>query len=96
MRPSEALAKHRDEVLAILAHYPVSNPRIFGSTARGEDHEQSDLDILVEASSDLSGFDLARMELQLEALLGVRVDVRTPGEFSAGVAARVGADQRPL
>jgi uncharacterized protein len=50
MRPSEALAKHRDEVLRI-ARYPVSNPRIFGSTARGEDTEESDLDIHLAASS---------------------------------------------
>ena len=48
MRPSEALAKHRDEVREIIARYPVSNPRIFGSAARGEDTEGSDLDILVE------------------------------------------------
>ena len=47
MRPSEALAKYRDEVLAIIARYPVTNPRVFGSTARGEDVEGSDLDILV-------------------------------------------------
>jgi uncharacterized protein len=96
MRPSEALAKHRQAVLEILERYPVSNPRIFGSTARGEDTERSDLDILIEAGPSLSGFDLARLELQLEALLGVRVDVRTPGEFSARVAAGVSADQRPL
>jgi len=48
MRPSEALAKHRDEVLAIIARYPVTNPRIFGSVARGDDVEGSDVDILCE------------------------------------------------
>lgn len=47
MRPSEALAKHRDEVLAIIARHAVSNPRVFGSVARGEDEEGSDLDMLV-------------------------------------------------
>ena len=34
MRPSEALERHRDEVLEILARYPVSNPRVFGSVPR--------------------------------------------------------------
>jgi len=96
MRPSEALAKHRDEVLAILANYPVSNPRIFGSVARGEDTEESDLDILVEDDGSVSMFDLAGLEMQLEALLGVRVDVRTPGDFSAVVAGRVARDERRL
>ncbi|WP_206064858.1 nucleotidyltransferase family protein [Nitratireductor mangrovi] len=42
MRPSEALARHRDEALAIIAKYPVANPRLFGSTARGEDRPGSD------------------------------------------------------
>jgi uncharacterized protein len=96
MRPSEALAKHREEVLEIISRYPVTNPRIFGSTARGEDTEASDLDILVENEGTLSLFDLAEMEIQLEGLLGVRVDVRTPGEFNERAAARVAADQRFL
>lgn len=96
MRPSEALAKHREEVLAIIARYPVSNPRIFGSVARGEDTEDSDLDILVEHSGSISLFDLARMELQLETLLGVPVDVRTPAEFGPAATARVMVDQQAL
>ena len=37
MRPSEALARNLDEVLEIIARYPVTNPRVFGSVARGED-----------------------------------------------------------
>ncbi|MDZ5696780.1 nucleotidyltransferase family protein [Chelativorans sp. M5D2P16] len=97
MRPSEALARHRDEVLAVISHYPVSNPRVFGSVARGEDGEGSDLDILVDHDdSRLSLFDLAALELKLEALLGVKVDIRTPGDFSTAVAKRVARDERRL
>lgn len=96
MRPSEALAKHRDEVLAIIARYPVSNPRIFGSVARGEDVEGSDLDILVDAQAATSTFDLAGLEIELEKLLTTRVDVRTGAEFSPPVAARVTPDLRQL
>ena len=48
MRPSEALAKHRNAIVEILGRYPVSNPRVFGSVARGEDTEESDLDIIVQ------------------------------------------------
>jgi len=92
MRPSEALARHRDEVLAILARYPVSNPRVFGSTARGEDREGSDLDILVEAGPRLSLFDIAKLEMDLESLLSTRVDVRTPGDLSDSAARRVAQD----
>lgn len=97
MRPSEALKKHREEVLAIIARYPVSNPRIFGSVARGEDEEGSDLDILVEPDeARLSLMDLAAMELSLERLLGTTVDVRVPGDFSSSVAQRVSRDERRL
>ena len=95
MRPSEALARHREEVLAIIARYPVSNPRVFGSVARGEDTEESDLDILVD-DGHASTFELAGLELELEALLRSHVDVRTPGDLSKGVASRVLPDLRPL
>src|SRR4051812_44276359 len=41
MRPSKALSRNRDKVIEIIARYPVRNPRIFGSAARGEDREGS-------------------------------------------------------
>lgn len=97
MRPSEALAANREKVLEILGRYPVKNPRVFGSVARGEDTEDSDLDLLVEQKGPrLSLLDLAALELKLESLLGVRVDIRTPDDFSARVASRVGRDERRL
>jgi predicted nucleotidyltransferase len=97
MRPSEALARHREEVLQIISRYPVSNPRIFGSVARGEDVEGSDLDILVEPEFEVTTFvHLADLEINLEALLGITVDVRTPGEFGNRASMRVAADVRPL
>lgn len=96
MRPSEALARHRDEVLAIIARYPVSNPRVFGSVARGEDTEGSDVDILVERSGSLTYIDLAKLEMELEALLNVPVGVHTPGEFGPAAMTRITADRRSL
>jgi predicted nucleotidyltransferase len=96
MRPSEALARHRDEVLRIIGRYPVSNPRVFGSVARGEDVEGSDIDILVEREGPLTFIDLARLEMELEALLTVPVGVHTPGEFGPAATARIEADRRPL
>ena len=97
MRPSEALAKHRDEVLRIIARYPVSNPRVFGSAARGDDTDESDLDLLVEPEFGVTTFiDLANLEIKLEALLGIPVDVRTPGEFGPRTSARLTADMRHI
>lgn len=96
LRPSEALALHRDEVRAVIARYPVSNPQIFGSAARGEDRVGSDLDILVEHDGKVSFFDLARLELELEHLLGSPIEVRTPDGLAADVRARVADDLQPI
>ncbi len=79
MRPSEAIAGRLDAVRAVIARYPVGNPRVFGSVARGEDDEESDLDLLVDQTERTTLFDLAGLESELSDLLGVRVDVLTPG-----------------
>ena len=94
MRPSEALAKHRDEVLAIIARYPVSNPRVFGSVARGEDEEGSDVDILVEPDGPLTFFDIFELEERLSSLLNCPVEIGTRLKPLAAVHA--GPDMRPL
>jgi uncharacterized protein len=96
MRPSEALALHREETLAILAKYPVSNPRIFGSVARGEDTEDSDIDIIVDTRSGCSYFDLFRIEDAISELLKVKVDVHTLAEFGARSRKRVERDLKEL
>ena len=48
MRPSLALAQHRDAVRSAARRYCVSNPRVYGSVLRGRDTEGSDLDLLVD------------------------------------------------
>ncbi len=81
MRPSEALALHREEAIAILAKHPVTNPRIFGSVARGEDTAASDIDIVVDTLDGCSYLDLFRIEDAISDLLKVKVDVHTLAEF---------------
>ena len=78
LKPSEALALHREAVRRAFDEKQVSNPRVFGSVVRGEDHIESDLDILVDPTSKTSLFDLAALERELEELLGTPVDVLTP------------------
>jgi predicted nucleotidyltransferase len=96
MRPSEALAKHRDKVLEIIARYPVSNPRVFGSVASGEDTEESDLDLVIDVHGAFSYFDMAKLALELEELLGCEVDLGTARSLKPFVAASVAADLRPI
>jgi uncharacterized protein len=96
LRPSEALAKHRDEVLAIIAKYPVSNPRVFGSVARGEDTVESDIDIMVDKSETLSLFDLAGLEIEIGKILDCDVDVLTLGFIAPDMRPTVEREARAL
>jgi predicted nucleotidyltransferase len=78
MKPSELLNTHREAVRAIVAAHRAANPRVFGSVARGEDTEQSDVDILVDPNPRTSLFDIGGIQYGLSELLGVDVDVVTP------------------
>ena len=78
MKPSESFQVHRHALREIVARYGVGRPRIFGSAAKGEDHEDSDLDLLVEPAPTTTLFTLAALQIEAERLLGVPVDVLTP------------------
>ena len=94
MRPSVALQENTDRIRAIIARYPVHNVRVFGSAARGDDIDGSDLDLLVEPTDRTTLYDLAGLKLELEALLGV--DIATPRALRSGLAGRIADDLRPL
>lgn len=94
MRPSEALARHRDEVLAIIAKYPVANPRVFGSVARGEDVEGSDIDILVDRIGPMTYPDLFKLEGEIANVLGHPVEIATG--LKPFAMERAAGDLRPL
>ncbi|MGB9754281.1 nucleotidyltransferase family protein [Roseiflexus castenholzii] len=65
----------REEILKVCAKYGARNVRVFGSVARGEADEQSDLDLIVDFEPDRSLLDHAGLWLELQDLLGVKVDV---------------------
>ena len=96
IKPSLALAQKRAEVSALLARYRVTNPRVFGSVQRGCDHEESDLDLLLDAQPGTTLFDLGGLQDELETLLGVTVDLRTPKDLPARFRQQVLAEARPL
>lgn len=89
MRPSEALKAHRAELRQLVARHGVLHPRVFGSVLTGTDAEDSDLDLLVEPTPRTTLLTLARLQNEAERLLGVSVDVQTPGSISARFRARV-------
>ena len=92
----EGIGSLTREERRILERRSMRNPRLFGSAARDEDSERSDVDILVEAPSGTSLFDLADVEMELERLLGCKVEVMTRGFLAPDVVERIESDIIPL
>lgn len=78
MRPSLALQTHRAAIREIALRHRVTNVRVFGSVLHGDDTEDSDLDLLVEPTTETTLMDIGAIRYELKALLGVPVDVLTP------------------
>ncbi len=96
MRPSDALATHRAELRRLVGRYNVAHPRLYGSVLTGEDTDESDLDLLVDATGLTTLFTLARLEHDAQELLGVPVSVLTPEFLSARFRDRVLKRAEPL
>jgi predicted nucleotidyltransferase len=96
MKPSTALELKRAAVRELVARFPTSNPRVFGSALLGTDVEGSDLDLLVDALPGTTLFDLGGLQVELEDLLGVHVDLLTPGDLPLKFRHLVLAQARPV
>ena len=88
-----ARRKHVKELAAV---HGLSNVRVFGSVARGEETEDSDLDLLVDVGPGVGLIGLARAQQRLEELLGARVDLVPASDLKPGVAGSVLTDAVPL
>jgi len=96
MKPSEALAKHRAELRELVARFNVMRPRVYGSALTGKDGEDSDLDLLVDATSSTTLFTLAGLEHEAQQLPGVQVSVLTPKDLPAKLRADALENAEPL
>ena len=96
MRPSVVLDLKRAAVRELVGRFQTTNPRVFGSVLYGTDQDGSDLDLLVDALPGATLFDLGGLQDELEALLGFRVDVLTPGDLPQKFRAKVLAEARPI
>ncbi len=96
MRPSVALNLKRREIREMAVRNRTANPRVFGSVLRGEDTEASDLDLLVDDLDETTLFDVCGLQYELEELLGVRVDVLTPGNLPKKWREKILAEALPV
>ncbi len=91
------LIEKRNDILRIAAEHGASNVRVFGSVARGDDTETSDIDLLVDQDwTKLSAWGGMGLVIALEDLLGHKVDIATVEELKPRIRERVLREAIPL
>lgn len=96
MKLSVLLDSKRSAVHAVVERFHAANPRVFGSVLHGDDKESSDIDLLVDPLPGTTLLDLGGLQVELETLLGVPVDLLTPGDLPLKFRAQVLAEARPV
>lgn len=77
MTIQEVIHEKREDIERIAIKHGARNVRMFGSAARGEEMPDSDIDLLIDVGPDTTSWFPAGLILELEELLGCRVDVVT-------------------
>ena len=84
----QRVRRRRKDLVTAAAAHGVTNLRVFGSVARGTDRPDSDLDLLADLPPGIGLFSLGRVQAELEAIVGSRVDLVPAGDLKPGVRAR--------
>jgi uncharacterized protein len=88
----QRVRRRRRDVIAAAAAHGVSGLRVFGSVARGQDRPDSDVDLLADLPPGMSLFGLGRVQADLEAILGTRVDLVPAQDLKPDVRSRTERD----
>jgi predicted nucleotidyltransferase len=96
MRPSEVLPRHREAIRSLVREAGILNPRVFGSVVRGDDRENSALDLLVDLQSIDALLDLGQLEQLIGDETGLTVNVLVPSELPPKFRERVLSEAAPL
>ncbi|MBX7132368.1 MAG: nucleotidyltransferase family protein [Fimbriimonadaceae bacterium] len=96
MAAVEILEPFRETIKTIALRYGASNLRVFGSFARGEGREDSDLDLLVDMEQNRTLLDTVGLVQDLSEALGRRVDVVTEPALHRLLRKRILNEARPL
>ncbi len=75
---SNSIQQYRQEILSVAKKHGVTSIKLFGSFARGEENEKSDVDFLVEMEKDRSLLDIGGLVMDLQDLLHRTIDVVEP------------------
>src|SRR5262245_35042117 len=93
---NQLLQEKREAILQLAAKHGVRNVRVFGSVARHEANEQSDIDFLVDMEPGRSLMDQGGLLMDLRELLGREVDVVTEKGLYWLLRRRILKEARPL
>ena len=93
---ADTIHKQRDAILRIAASHGATEVRLIGSVARGEARPDSDIDFLVRWDAETSLMDHAALMIELEGLLGRKVDIASEGWIKPTIRASVYHDAIPL
>ncbi len=96
MTIEQLVYKKRDEVQRIAVKHGATNIRVFGSVARGEARDDSDVDFLVDTGPVTSSWFPAGLVLELEAILGCKVEIVTERGLNPLIKDRVLPEALPL
>ncbi|HEV2295775.1 MAG TPA: nucleotidyltransferase family protein [Tepidisphaeraceae bacterium] len=96
MPSKQDIFDRRDEILALAKRYGASELRLFGSVARGDATEHSDVDLLVRFEPGRSLFDQGGLLMDLRQLLGVNVDIVSEGALTGRFGEIVRREAVPL
>lgn len=96
MRPSEVFPRYRETIRQLVLEAGMANPRIFGSAVRGEDREDSDLDILVDPAPRASLLAMELLQARIATATGVKIDLRTAEEIHPSFRDKVLAEAASL
>jgi predicted nucleotidyltransferase len=96
MKPSEQLPKYRDAIRALVEQSSMTNPRVFGSVLHGNDTEDSDLDLIVDAPPRASLLDIAKLQVAIELAVGLKVDLMTPDSLPPRFRDKVLSEALPV
>jgi predicted nucleotidyltransferase len=96
MMTIDVIRERRAEIRRLAERYRAGDVRVFGSVARGENTEASDVDLLVKTRPGCSLFDLGGLLEDLQELLGCRVDLVTEDGLKPRLRERVLREAIPL
>lgn len=83
------IENHRDQILELARSRGAKNISLFGSMSRGEARETSDVDFLVEMEEGRSAFALGSLLMDLQDLLGRKVDIVTPNSLHSAIRDKI-------